>query len=77
MKILNIIRSSIDKQFGYRYVSTLCSKETLHLIGDEQVDLVTTLRLFIRRIVLKKRVEDVQLGFESYQTQLNITIPQS
>ncbi|GKF84188.1 hypothetical protein Tco_0249086 [Tanacetum coccineum] len=46
-----------------------------HLKGDEQVDLVTAVRLFIRRIVLKKRVEDVQLGVESYQTKLNITRP--
>ncbi|GJR34222.1 hypothetical protein Tco_1209906 [Tanacetum coccineum] len=47
-----------------------------HLKGDEEVDLVTALRLFIRRIVLKKRVEDVQLGVKSYQTKLNITRPQ-
>ncbi|GKD16515.1 hypothetical protein Tco_1205673, partial [Tanacetum coccineum] len=44
--------------------------------GDEYVDLVTALRLFSRRILLKKRVEDVQLRVESYQTKLNITMPQ-
>ncbi|GJS27389.1 hypothetical protein Tco_0488009 [Tanacetum coccineum] len=47
-----------------------------HLKGDEQTDLVTALCFFIRRIVLKKRVEDVQLGVESYQTKLNTTRPQ-
>ncbi|GJT25528.1 hypothetical protein Tco_0895465 [Tanacetum coccineum] len=47
-----------------------------HIIGDEQLDLVTPLCLFIRRIVLKKRVEDIQLRVKSYQTKLNITRPQ-
>ncbi|GKC78580.1 hypothetical protein Tco_1129354 [Tanacetum coccineum] len=47
-----------------------------HLIGDEQFDMVNALRLFIRRTVIKKRVEDVQLGVESYQTKLIITFPQ-
>nr|GEV16512.1 hypothetical protein [Tanacetum cinerariifolium] len=47
-----------------------------HLKGDEQTDLVTALRFFIRRIILKTRVEDVQHGVGSYQTKLNITRPQ-
>nr|GEU67347.1 hypothetical protein [Tanacetum cinerariifolium] len=45
------------------------------LKGDEQVDLIIALCLFTRRIVLKKRVKYVQLGVESYQTKLNITMP--
>ncbi|GJU24565.1 hypothetical protein Tco_1163186 [Tanacetum coccineum] len=36
--------------------------------GGEQTDLVTALRFFIRRIVLERRVEDVQLRVKSYQT---------
>ncbi|GJV15167.1 hypothetical protein Tco_1360490 [Tanacetum coccineum] len=47
-----------------------------HLKGDEQVDLVNALRHFTRRTVIKKKVEDVQLGVESYQPKLNITMPQ-
>ncbi|GJV11365.1 hypothetical protein Tco_1352906 [Tanacetum coccineum] len=47
-----------------------------HLKGNEQVDLVNPLRLFTRRNVLKKRVEDVQLRVESYQTKLHITMLQ-
>ncbi|GJX19234.1 retrovirus-related pol polyprotein from transposon TNT 1-94 [Tanacetum coccineum] len=46
-----------------------------NLTGDEIVDLVNALRTFTRSIVIKKRVEDVQLGVESYQTKLNITHP--
>ncbi|GJY74058.1 hypothetical protein Tco_0478489 [Tanacetum coccineum] len=47
-----------------------------HLKGDQQVDLVATLRFFIQSTILRKRVEDVQLGVESYQTKLNLTCPQ-
>ncbi|GJZ87345.1 hypothetical protein Tco_0658955 [Tanacetum coccineum] len=36
-----------------------------HLKGNEQVDLINALRVFTRRIVLKKRVKDVQLGVEN------------
>ncbi|GKG36363.1 hypothetical protein Tco_0444041 [Tanacetum coccineum] len=32
--------------------------------------------MFTRRIIIQKRVEDVQLGVESYQKKLNITKPQ-
>ncbi|GJZ50645.1 hypothetical protein Tco_0604835 [Tanacetum coccineum] len=48
----------------------------LHLDGEVIVDLVVTLRMFTRSLILKKRVEDVQLGVESYQKKLNITKPQ-
>nr|GEZ24173.1 RNA-directed DNA polymerase, eukaryota, reverse transcriptase zinc-binding domain protein [Tanacetum cinerariifolium] len=94
MKILNIIRISVDKHFRYGYLKEIVSrranqKEYIfneadfkilhlndiedmyllyaqnkphHLKGHEQTDLVTALRFFIRRIVLKKRVKYVQLG---------------
>ncbi|GJT52825.1 hypothetical protein Tco_0978982 [Tanacetum coccineum] len=48
-----------------------------NLTGDEIVDLVTALRTFTRGIVIQRRVEDVQLGVESYQKNLNITRPQT
>ncbi|GJU00160.1 hypothetical protein Tco_1110498 [Tanacetum coccineum] len=44
--------------------------------GVDEHDLINSLQLFIRRIVIKKSVEDVQLGVESYQTKLNRTKPQ-
>ncbi|GJR85976.1 hypothetical protein Tco_0209987 [Tanacetum coccineum] len=33
------------------------------------------LRMFTRRIVIQRRVEDLQLGVESYQKKLNLTKP--
>ncbi|GJZ06880.1 hypothetical protein Tco_0540673, partial [Tanacetum coccineum] len=55
----------------------LIQHKLFHLDGDVIVDLAVSLRVFTRRIVIKKRVEDVQLGVEiSYQKKLNITKPQ-
>ncbi|GKB14365.1 hypothetical protein Tco_0848288, partial [Tanacetum coccineum] len=48
-----------------------------NLPGDDIIDLVIVLRMFTRSlVVIKKRVEDVQLRVESYQKKLNITKPQ-
>ncbi|GKA98003.1 hypothetical protein Tco_0825897 [Tanacetum coccineum] len=108
MKILSIIRLTVNKQFGYGYLKEIFIRRAYqkeyvfkeadfpklhlndiedmyllyaqnklhHLKGDEQTNLVTALRLFIRRIILKKRVEGVQLGVKSYPTKLNIIRPQ-
>ncbi|GKE81917.1 hypothetical protein Tco_1551917, partial [Tanacetum coccineum] len=37
--------------------------------------LSTTVNLWTRNLVIRQRVEDFQLGIESYQTQLNLTKP--
>nr|GEU34936.1 hypothetical protein [Tanacetum cinerariifolium] len=47
-----------------------------NLNGDAIVDLAVVLRMFTKRIVIQKRVEDVQLGVEIYQKKLNLTKPQ-
>ncbi|GKF24200.1 hypothetical protein Tco_0076522 [Tanacetum coccineum] len=47
-----------------------------HVDGEVIVDLAMALRMFTRSLFIKKRVEDVQLGVESYQKKLNITMPQ-
>ncbi|GJV06144.1 hypothetical protein Tco_1343800 [Tanacetum coccineum] len=47
-----------------------------HLDGELIVDLAVALRMFTRSLIIKKTVEDVQLGVESYQKKLNITKPQ-
>ncbi|GJV86039.1 hypothetical protein Tco_1525937 [Tanacetum coccineum] len=47
-----------------------------NLEGSDIVDLAVALRMFTRRIIIQKHVEDVQLGVESYQKKLNLTKPQ-
>ncbi|GKD41500.1 hypothetical protein Tco_1261707, partial [Tanacetum coccineum] len=46
-----------------------------HLPPRDQKILSYAINLWIMNLVIKKRVEDFQLGIESYQTQLNLTKP--
>ncbi|GJR49560.1 hypothetical protein Tco_1400081 [Tanacetum coccineum] len=46
------------------------------LDGSNIVDLIAALRMFTRSLIIKRRVEDLQLGVESYQKKINITAPQ-
>jgi hypothetical protein len=47
-----------------------------HLTNELRYALSTSLCHYIRRTIIKERVEDLQLGVESYQTQLNLVEPQ-
>ncbi|GJU15811.1 hypothetical protein Tco_1143777 [Tanacetum coccineum] len=44
---------------------------------DDIFDLNVALRMFTRRVVILKRVEDLQLGVKIYQKKLNITKPET
>ncbi|GJU42605.1 hypothetical protein Tco_1195562 [Tanacetum coccineum] len=46
-----------------------------HLPGSDIHILSTAVRLWTRNLVILQRVEDFQLGIESYQKQLNLTKP--
>ncbi|GJX58744.1 hypothetical protein Tco_0290134 [Tanacetum coccineum] len=46
-----------------------------HLSGDDKLNLYNAVNLWIRNIVIRKHVEDLQLGIESYQTKVNLTQP--
>ncbi|GKA01207.1 hypothetical protein Tco_0673872 [Tanacetum coccineum] len=46
-----------------------------HLPSRDKKILSTAVNLWIRNLVIRQRVEDFQLGIESYQTQLNLTKP--
>ncbi|GJZ21373.1 hypothetical protein Tco_0558412 [Tanacetum coccineum] len=46
-----------------------------HLSGSDKQMLSTAVKLWTRNLVIRQRVEDFQLGIESYQTQLNLTKP--
>ncbi|GJZ31985.1 hypothetical protein Tco_0577032 [Tanacetum coccineum] len=45
-----------------------------NLDGNVIVHLAASLRMFARRMIIQEMVEDLQLGVESYQKKLNITI---
>ncbi|GJZ28445.1 hypothetical protein Tco_0573092 [Tanacetum coccineum] len=42
---------------------------------EERLAFNVSLRMFTRRIVIQRRVEDLQLGVKSYQKKLNLTKP--
>nr|GEY51992.1 hypothetical protein [Tanacetum cinerariifolium] len=46
-----------------------------HLSGADKVYLFNAVNLWIRNIVIRKRVEVLQLEIEGYQTKLNLTQP--
>ncbi|GJZ33097.1 hypothetical protein Tco_0578533 [Tanacetum coccineum] len=46
-----------------------------HLLSDDEKDFNNALLLFIRRTIIKNRVEDLQLGVESYKRTVNLTKP--
>ncbi|GKA77961.1 hypothetical protein Tco_0784498 [Tanacetum coccineum] len=46
-----------------------------NLSGDDVADFAIALRMFTRSFVIQKRVEDLQLGVESYQKKINVTKP--
>nr|GEW04082.1 putative RNA-directed DNA polymerase [Tanacetum cinerariifolium] len=58
--------------FEYMYLLHLQGKVN-HLSGFDKVNLFNAVNLWIWNIVIKKCVEDMQLGIESYQTKLNLT----
>ncbi|GJW09644.1 retrovirus-related pol polyprotein from transposon TNT 1-94 [Tanacetum coccineum] len=53
----------------------LVQHKLTNLIIDERYDLNVALRMFTKRIVIQRRVEDLQLGVKSYQKKLNLTKP--
>ncbi|GJX82490.1 hypothetical protein Tco_1432418 [Tanacetum coccineum] len=46
-----------------------------HLSPEDKKILTTAVNLWTRNLVIRQCVEDLQLGIESYQTQLNLTNP--
>ncbi|GKB48690.1 hypothetical protein Tco_0899443 [Tanacetum coccineum] len=53
----------------------LIQQKLANLIMDERYDLNVALHMFTRWIVIQRRVQDLQLGVESYQKKLNLTKP--
>ncbi|GJR62593.1 hypothetical protein Tco_1504755 [Tanacetum coccineum] len=46
-----------------------------HLSRSDKVHLYNAVNMWIRNIVIRQRVGDLQLGIESYQTKINLTQP--
>ncbi|GJS43187.1 hypothetical protein Tco_0568230 [Tanacetum coccineum] len=55
----------------------IVQNQLTNLSGDDVSDFAITLRMFTRSLVIKKRVEDLQLGVEITKKKINITRPQT
>nr|GEV95170.1 reverse transcriptase domain-containing protein [Tanacetum cinerariifolium] len=73
----------VERDFKYLYPSDFEDLYLLNLQGylnhlppkDKKI-LTTAINQWTRHLVIRQRVEDFQLGIESYQTQLNLSKPQ-
>ncbi|GKE05284.1 hypothetical protein Tco_1397302, partial [Tanacetum coccineum] len=73
--------NNVKKLHGYGHLEEIVVKRAdcqLYKFKEDSdiVDFIVALRMFTRSLILKKRVKDLQLGVESYQKKLNITLPQ-
>ncbi|GKD69885.1 hypothetical protein Tco_1323975, partial [Tanacetum coccineum] len=79
-RITAVIRLKIMKRYdyGYLYEIEVCREDQqLYTFKEvyERYDLNMALHMFARRIFIQRRVEDLQLGVESYQKKLNLAKP--
>ncbi|GJU56773.1 hypothetical protein Tco_1234539 [Tanacetum coccineum] len=84
-----VVRRSDDKEYELSYADlprlSLNDVEDMYLLQVQDKlqhlpleflkDFNNVLLLFIRRVMIQNRVEDIQLGVESYQQTLNLTKP--
>ncbi|GKA38117.1 hypothetical protein Tco_0724682 [Tanacetum coccineum] len=70
----------VIRKHGYGYLEEIIVRRADNILyrfkeGDDVADFAIALRMFTRSLVIQKRVEDLQLGVESYQKKINVTKP--
>ncbi|GKA65330.1 hypothetical protein Tco_0765037 [Tanacetum coccineum] len=77
MRILSVISIKAYSRYGdFKDLNLLLLQGHLdHLSGFNKRMLSTAVKLWTRNLVIRQRVEDFQLGIESYQKLLNLTKP--
>ncbi|GJY66300.1 hypothetical protein Tco_0468538 [Tanacetum coccineum] len=75
-RILAVIRVKVMRKHGYGNMREIENRLT-NLSGYDVSDFAIALRMFTRSMVIQKRVEDLQLGVESYQKKINVTKPKT
>ncbi|GJS50573.1 hypothetical protein Tco_0623935 [Tanacetum coccineum] len=77
-RIIAVTKLQIVEWHGYKHLDWITVHRDGKLTNLNVEDLLAfgvSLRMFTRSIVIQRRVEDLQLGVESYQKKLNITKP--
>ncbi|GJR64532.1 hypothetical protein Tco_0010597 [Tanacetum coccineum] len=73
-RIITVTKVEIVEWHNYKHLDWITGKVT-NLNVEERIAFNASLRMFTRSVVIQRRVEDLQLGIESYQKKLNLTKP--
>ncbi|GKD01632.1 hypothetical protein Tco_1171906 [Tanacetum coccineum] len=76
-RILAVTHVKVMRKHGYGYLEEIVVRRADNVLyrfkeGDDVADFAIALRMFTRSLVIQKRVEDLQLGVESYQKKINV-----
>ncbi|GJS74993.1 hypothetical protein Tco_0724874 [Tanacetum coccineum] len=74
-RILAVTKLKIVEWHNYKHLDWITVRKLTNLNIEERLALGVSLRMFTRSIVLRRHVEDLQLGVESYQKKLNLSRP--
>nr|GFA50876.1 hypothetical protein [Tanacetum cinerariifolium] len=76
-RIIAVTKVKVMMWYEYDMLLLLAQKKLSNLKRYDVFNLGVVLWMFTKRMVILKRVEDLQLGVESYQKKLNITKPET
>ncbi|GKA81757.1 hypothetical protein Tco_0788449 [Tanacetum coccineum] len=74
-RIIAVTNLQIVEWHGYKHLDWITVRKLTNLNVDDRLAFGVSLRMFTRSIIIQRRVEDLQLGVESYQKKLSITKP--
>ncbi|GKA17978.1 hypothetical protein Tco_0697815 [Tanacetum coccineum] len=74
-RIIAITKLEIIEWQNYKHLDWITIRKLTNLTVEERIAFNVSLRMFTRSIVIQRRVEDLQLGVESYQKKLNLIKP--
>ncbi|GJX50693.1 hypothetical protein Tco_0277538, partial [Tanacetum coccineum] len=78
MRILSVVRIEVFSMYGYDYMKKIILRRAdlkEYVIAERDFKYMYPSDFEDLNLVIRQRVEDFQLGIESYQTQLNLTKP--
>ncbi|GJU24638.1 hypothetical protein Tco_1163259 [Tanacetum coccineum] len=79
-RIMAVTHVKVIRKHRYGYLEEIVVRRADNILyrfkeGDDVADFAIARRMFTKSLVIQKRVEDLQLGVESYQKKINITKP--
>ncbi|GJY72611.1 hypothetical protein Tco_0476314, partial [Tanacetum coccineum] len=74
-RIIAVTKLEIVDWHNYKHLDWITVRKLTNLTVEECLAFNVSLRMFTRSVVIQRRVEDLQLGVESYQKKLNLTKP--